>query len=83
MFKFVSMWLFSTELFLFFSKNNSQMQSRTVIMSTFWPTGMPHGVAQQPTVLLGMELCKRQKYMLQVYSFEVECKLVLTHMFSG
>ena len=34
----------------FLGKNNSKMHSWAVIMGTFWPTGMPHRVAQQPTV---------------------------------
>ncbi len=35
----------------FLSKNSSKMHSWSVIMSAFWPTGMPHGDAQQPTLV--------------------------------
>ena len=32
-------------LFIYFSKNSSKMHSWSVIMGSFWPTGMPHRVA--------------------------------------
>ncbi len=32
------------------SKNSSEMHSRSVIMGTFWQTGIHHHIAQQPTV---------------------------------
>ncbi len=51
-FKLFLMWLFSSELFLF-SRRIAQNAFRECYDGCFWPpTGMPHRVAQQPTVQL-------------------------------